>query len=197
MGLSGFLTKRIIRYREKGGSFRKKEDVLKIYGMDSSWYDQAQGWMTFPPKKIPKPFEKRVTNFRIEDINEADSLQLLRIYGIGPALSRRIRTFRDRLGGFISLNQLQEVYGLDTAVVREMKKKFVVRDEFLPRQIKLNTATLEDLIHHPYIKRREALAILSYRLQHGAFQAFEELLEINLLTPQWIDRVQPYLTLTE
>ncbi len=196
LGLKDFLIRRIVRYREKGGVFRKKADVLKIYGMDSSWYNQVQGSMIFPQKKEPisKTPSTRKRSDEPMDINEADSLQLLKIYGIGPALSKRIRTFRDRLGGFVSLEQLHEVYGLDSAVVRQLKKKFVVREGFIPRQIPLNTATLEGLLH-PYIKRREAQAILSYRLQHGEFTSIEQLAEINLLTHAWIAHVMPYLTL--
>lgn len=196
LGLKDFLIRRILRYREKGGVFRKTDDVRKIYGMDSLWYEQVQGWMTFPQKKetIFKTPSTRKPSDEPMDINVADSLQLLKIYGIGPALSKRIRTFRDRLGGFVTLEQLHEVYGLDSAVVRQLKKKFMVREGFIPRQIPLNTATLEGLLH-PYIKWREAQAILSYRLQHGEFSSIEQLAEINLLTPAWIAHVLPYLTL--
>ncbi len=196
VGLSDFLTKRILRYREKGGRFRRKEDVLNIYGMDSSWYNQAQAWMVVAYKaKSPTRTKLKDTLRIVQDINQADSLQLLKIYGVGPVLSKRILTFRDRLGGFVSLDQLKEVYGLDTTVIKVLRKKFKVMEGFVPRQIHLNTATLEDLTRHPYIRRKEAQSILSYRMQHGEFTAIDQLVDIKLLTAEWINRATPYLTL--
>jgi len=196
MGLSKYLAHRTITFREKGGRFYTKEEVLKIYGMDTAWYQQASPWMKLPERQeryrsqrtTTKP--KQVTPV---NINLADSVQLTDVYGIGPSLSRRIRIFRDRLGGFVSMEQLYEVYGLDSAVVSVLKSKFVIEEGFTPRLVRLNAATLEELTRHPYIRRREAQAILSYRLQHGAFHSTEELNRIPVLTPDWIVRIRPYL----
>ena len=197
LGLPSSTAKRIVRYREKGGTFKKKEALLKMYGLDTAWFEQAKPWITIAQTKNPSPTfpaEKRKTVAQIIDINTADSIQLLNVYGIGPALSKRIRTFRDKLGGFVSLDQVQEVFGLDSTVVTEIKKKFVVTEGFRPVQINLNEVTLEQL-KHPYIKRKEAQAILSFRLQHGSFQSIDQLNEIKILTPQWIEKARPYLSL--
>jgi DNA uptake protein ComE-like DNA-binding protein len=199
MGLSEGIARRLVRFREKGGSFRKKEDVIKIFGMDSTWYQQALPWMTLPEVKntiayTSRPNSKEFTLERI-DLNLADSLQLLSVYGIGPALSKRIRTFRNRLGGFVNLNQLQEVYGLDSSVLRNLQKKFYIQETFKPKQLSLNSVTREELTNHPYIRWKEAQAILSYRLQHGAFQSLDQLNEVGVLTPEWIARIRPYLLL--
>ena len=197
LGLPSFTAKRIVRYREKGGTFKKKEALLKMYGLDTAWFEQAKPWITIAQTKNPAstfPTEKRNMVAQIIDINTADSIQLLNVYGIGPALSKRIRTFRDKLGGFVSMDQVQEVYGLDSAVVREIKKKFMVVGNFHPSKINLNTVTLEEF-RHPYIKRKDAQAILSFRLQHGNFKSIDQLNEIKILTPQWIEKARPYLTL--
>ena len=199
MGLSPLLSNRITRYRQKGGTFRKKEDLLKIYGFDSAWFRQAKQWMTIQRKiEIIKPTyakERRVVITALIDINATDSLQLLTIYGIGPVLSKRICTFRDRLGGFVSLDQVKEVYGLDSLVVGQINKKFMVMENFHPKKLNLNRATLAELIKHPYMKRSEAQAILSFRLQHGNFQSAEQLTEIKSLTSDWIKKIQPYLVI--
>ncbi|MEJ0056221.1 MAG: helix-hairpin-helix domain-containing protein [Bacteroidota bacterium] len=77
LGLPAFLVKRIARYREKGGSFRKKEDVAKIYGMDSAWYRKAEPWITIAPisaKEITaRAYEKKIVDIEVIDINIADS----------------------------------------------------------------------------------------------------------------------------
>jgi DNA uptake protein ComE-like DNA-binding protein len=199
MGLSEGIARRMVRFREKGGSFRKKEDVIKIFGMDSTWYQQALPWMTLAEIKDKieytlRPTRKESILERI-DLNLADSLQLLSVYGIGPTLSKRIRTYRNRLGGFVNLNQLQDVYGLDSTVARNLQKKFYILETFKPKQLSLNSATREELTNHPYIRWKEAQAILSYRLQHGAFQSLDQLNEVSVLTPEWIARIRPYLLL--
>lgn len=193
-GLNQRIADRIIRYREKGGRFRKKEDVAKIYGMDSAWMRKAVVWMTFPVQ------EQRTTAFRAgqkvrtrEDINRADTLQLQDVYGIGPALARRIVTFRDRLGGYVVMEQLRDVYGLDSIVVERVRKQFEVRPGFVPRRINLRLATYEELDHHPYISRRQAQAIVAYRRQHDGLDSLGQLLEIRFLDEPWLSKIRPYV----
>ncbi|MBY0436272.1 MAG: helix-hairpin-helix domain-containing protein [Cyclobacteriaceae bacterium] len=201
LGLPKFIASRIIRFREKGGVFRKAEDLQKIYGLDSGWFALAKPWIKVAPSfAITSPEkgtseETKKSTKTLLDINEADSIQLVNVYGIGPALSKRIRTFRDKLGGFVSLEQLREVYGLDTAAQRELKKKFEIKDGFVPKKININAASAELLSTHPYIKRKEANAIVAFRMQHGNFTSLDQLREIKLLTPEWIDKTLPYLTL--
>ncbi|HWA33112.1 MAG TPA: helix-hairpin-helix domain-containing protein [Cyclobacteriaceae bacterium] len=196
-GMSPFVASRIVRYREKGGTFKKKEDLLRIYGVDSSWFRKASAWMRFQERKVQaserKAFEKRVTKTELIDINIADSVQLVNIFGIGPALSRRIRNYRDKLGGYVSMEQLREVYGLDTLALNEIKKRFILTTEFVPRRIDINKVTIEELVRHPYIKRREAQAIVNYRNQHGVFASVDDLLKVQVVDKAWLERVRPYM----
>lgn len=197
LGMSPFVANRIARYREKGGTFKKKEDLLRIYGMDSSWFMRASAWITLPVKKIQikewKQFEKKVTKTEIVDINLADSVQLVNVFGVGPALSKRIRNYREKLGGYVSMEQLREVYGLDTLALIEINKRFFLSPEFVPSQLDLNRGTVEELVKHPYIKRREAQAIVNYRNQHGNFGSVDDLLQVEIIKPAWLEKVRPYI----
>lgn len=191
---------RIVRYREKGGHFYKKEDLLRIFGMDTAWFERAEKHIVIKsnrPLYEQKKFPQRKVLQAAGDINTADSLQLVDVFGIGPVLAKRIVTFRDRLGGFVSMDQLREVYGLDSTVVKSLKRKFEVKDGFKPKMIMLNDASLEDLTNHPYIKRREAQAILAYRLQHGSFDSVGQLGNIKLLDPKWIARMRSYVSVRD
>jgi competence protein ComEA len=196
LGLSPFIASRIVRYREKGGRFKSKDDLLRIYGMDTTWFRKASPWITLaekPPHTTEwKRAEKKITIAEVIDINAADSIQLVKVFGIGPALSRRIRNYREKLGGFVSLNQLSEVYGLDTVALKELKKRFVVSPEFTPRQVSVNSESIEEL-SHPYIKKKEAQAIVNYRRQHGNFQSIGDVLKIQVLSAGWFENVKPYL----
>lgn len=187
---------RIVRYREKGGRFYKKEDVLRIFGMDTGWYRKANPWMTIATNKAAdKHFTARPKkpDRPREDINTADTLQLTEVYGIGPVLARRIVKFRDRLGGFITMSQVKEVYGLDSIVVKNLEKRFEVKDGFQPTQLAINEATLEDLLSHPYITRKQAQAIIAYRAQHGALDSLVQLQEVKLLDEVWLRKMKRYL----
>jgi competence protein ComEA len=197
LGMSPYVANRIVRYREKGGTFKKKEDLLRIYGMDSLWFMRASAWITLPEKRIQtkewKQFEKKETKTLIVDINLADSLQLVNVFGVGPALSKRIRNYRAKLGGYVSMEQLREVYGLDTLARIEINKKFFLSPEFAPSQLDLNHGTVEELVKHPYIKKREAQAIVNYRNQHGNFESVDGLLKVQIITQGWLEKVRPYV----
>lgn len=208
--LKPWIAKRIVGYRSKGGSFRKPEDVLRIFGMDSGWYALAKPWMKFAsplsPLKgktlSPLPLDplkgKSVSRQKspvIRDINTADTTSLMDVYGIGPTLARRIIVFRDKLGGFVSMYQLREVFGLDSTVVTRLAKRFYVEAGFQPRQLNINRVTLDSLDAHPYISRRQAMAILAYEKQHGGIDSVNQLLAIPHFEPRWLAKLAPYLSI--
>jgi len=193
LGLNQSVASCIASYRSKGGRFRTREDVLKIYRMDTTWYKKAKPWMQIEsPREHASPLVTSKKAIVREDINTADTLQLQDVYGIGPALSRRIVKFRDRLGGFHSLSQLNEVYGLDSLVVGRVARQFEVKAGYEPRKINLLAATLEELATHPYINRRQAQAIIAYRLQHG-IDSLGQLRNLPQLDDPWFDKIAPYL----
>jgi len=209
LGLSAASSTRIAHYREKGGKFRVKSDLLKIYGIDSAFYVRVFAYIDLPEKMTGSQGEKKTWNGdrqaykenRFErdiarfDINLADTAQLKTVYGIGEKLSQRILRFREALGGFVQLEQLKEIYGLDSAVVGRLKTKCFVQPDFQPERIDINTADEKRLAAHPYLKNGMARIIVAYRFQHGKFVALSDLRKIQGLDPKIIDKIEPYLTL--
>jgi DNA uptake protein ComE-like DNA-binding protein len=194
LGLDERVASRWVRYREKGGRFRAISDVGKIYGMDTAWFSRARRWIRIPAENRMAGQNQKKKTLILEDINTADSLSLMDVYGIGPALARRIILFRSRLGGFVSMNQLAEVYGLDSAVVKRIRRQFEVRTGFEPIKLDLKTITFDEMANHPYISRRQAHAIASYRSQYG-ISSGQELMNIKILDSLWYARILPYLKL--
>ena len=192
------LASRVVAYRNKGGRFRKSEDVLKIFGMDSDWYDLARPWMRIKVEPVSLKGSASVTRLKRDkipdDINTADTVQLMEVYGIGPVLARRIVLFRNRLGGFVSMAQLKEVYGLDSTVVKNISKRFEIKPGFTPQMIAINEVKFERLIEHPYITRRKVQAIIAYRTQHVRFDSVGQLREIQMLDEKWLAKIRAYLT---
>jgi competence protein ComEA len=202
LGFTSYMASRLENYRTKGGKFIVKSDLLKLYGMDTALYSNLYTWIELPIekplKKLKEKNEKEPSRQLAKekfDLNLADTSQLISVYGIGSKLSVRIIKYRDRLGGFISADQLTEVYGLDTAVIHELKKKTFVTENFEPKTIKINSATEKELAAHPYIKYPMAKAIAAYRFQHGSFQSIDELTKIAIIDQSSFEKIKPYLSL--
>jgi DNA uptake protein ComE-like DNA-binding protein len=126
------------------------------------------------------------------DLNVADTAQLKKIYGVGEKLSMRIIKYREALGGFVSMNQLREVYGLDSLVIDRLEKASEIKPNFSPRKMDINVATEKELKDHPYLSK-VAKALVSYRFQHGAFKAVSDIRSISSLDENTIQKITPYL----
>lgn len=190
---------RILNYRSKGGKFQTKSDLLKIYGMDSSLYKKLFAHILLPEKlknnQVELTAEKKFAPKILQDLNQADTTALIKVYGLGSKLANRIIKYREKLGGFLSTEQLREVYGLDSARIHQVESSFTVKQEFTPRLLDINGATEKELAVHPYIGYKIAKAIITYRFQHGKFQSIEELRKITLLREEAFLKMKPYLSL--
>ncbi|MEA1885738.1 MAG: helix-hairpin-helix domain-containing protein [Bacteroidota bacterium] len=128
------------------------------------------------------------------DINRADSAELEALPGIGPVLSVRIIKYRYLLGYYYEIDQLNDVYGLDTAVIEMNRHRFTC-DSTLVRKININTADYRDLLRHPYINRSQVESIITYRRLSGSFNDISELRLNRIFTPGELIRLRPYLEL--
>lgn len=206
LGFSEMLAKRIVKYREKGGKFRRKSDLAKIYGMDSSFYHQIYGFIVLPEKteratvvrkKTPaKDIFASVKKLDKFDLNKVDTAGLKLVNGIGEKLSLRILKYREAIGGFVNINQLKEIYGLDTLVVSRLAERAIIGDDFQPTKININTASEKQLAAHPYI-RKAAKAIVSYRFQHGNFRSVDEITNVASIDETTRRKILPYLKIDD
>ena len=206
LGFMPNLATRITRYREKGGKFRTKSDLLKIYGVDSAFYERVYPFISLPErlaitKKGAKKYEQKnvlIVKKAAEkfDLNNADTSELKKIYGIGDKLALRILKYREALGGFVDMNQLKEVYGLDSLVINRLSENSTIQNEFQPKKININAASEKQLSSHPYLNK-VAKAIVSYRFQHGNFRAVEDIRNVGSIDEKSIQRVIPYLKVND
>jgi len=199
LGFSAAIASRIVHYRAKKGEFHSKSDLMKIYGMDVRLYEKLRTYIQLPDNVETHPlrdaikqnnFVKNTVKF---DLNKADTAELKRIYGIGVKLSERIIKYRQKLGGFITMEQLKEVYGLDSAVINRLKERVFIEKDFLPIQLNINLATENELDAHPYVTKAAASAIATYRFQHGNFREVNDLRVLHVLSDETINKLGPYL----
>jgi DNA uptake protein ComE-like DNA-binding protein len=201
MGFSSGLANRLVNYRSKGGQFRLKHDLLKLYGMDSAFYEMLVPYINLPEEYVkaevrPTDEDKLTTTKRNAvrfDLNRADTTLLKTVYGIGSKLSARIVNFRESMGGIVDKHQLYDIYGLDSAVVQRLDSASFIQPDFQVRSLNINTATEVQLAAHPYISKRMATAIVTYRFQHGRYTSIDDLRKILLFDETQLERLKPYL----
>ena len=142
---------------------------------------------------IDTPTIKHKLNYPVE-LNVADSITIVSLYRIGPSLTHRIIEYRDKLGGFISLDQLIEIWGFDEDILYDLNGKIKV-DPKKAKLFNLNEVRLEALKTHPYFKYKLSNAIINYRLAHGDFQQLSDLRKIELINDSIYQKIIKYLFL--
>jgi DNA uptake protein ComE-like DNA-binding protein len=200
LGLSEKQALSIKKYEAKGGKFYKKEDVKKMYAISPAMYQRLEPYIDIPENKRAYDFnsDKKASYTKkalvMVDVNDADSLQLLNIKGIGPAFASRIIKYRNRLGGFIRKEQLMEVYGLDSIKYAQIESQVLIdQDKITP--ININTCEFVDIKRFPYLTYKQMNAIIAYRKQHGNYKAITDLNKIHILNPEIISKIAPYIQL--
>ncbi|MCE1198684.1 MAG: helix-hairpin-helix domain-containing protein [Marinilabiliales bacterium] len=213
-GVPEGLATRWQRYLEKGGRFRKREEVSRLYGMTQNLYRSLEPWLTFPEERpVKRKSEKEgksvptrggmtqaVSSGSIKavekpkrqpiDLNQADSLALESLPGIGPVLASRIVRYRKLLGGYCSREQVREVYGMSDELY-ERAAPFLKADTGALQKLDVNFVSLKDLGRHPYVGYKQARKVIRYRDKNGMFRAKVELGQ--LFSADSLKKLWPYL----
>ncbi len=127
------------------------------------------------------------------ELNTCDSASLESLPGLGPVLSARIVKYRNLLGGYASVDQLKEVYGLSEDTYN-IVSGFLKADPALVRKIQINNADYKQLIRMPYLERSDVSAILKYRELMNNIINIDELIENKIITTEKAAKISPYLT---
>lgn len=129
------------------------------------------------------------------EINTADTSSLIALPGIGPAFARGIVKYRDMLGGFVSLDQLAEVYVLKDKPDALLKlKSLLILDPHAVLRIPINTCTEEELAAHPYARWKVAKPLIAYRSQHGPFTDVTAIRGCAVISEEVFRKLAPYLS---
>jgi DNA uptake protein ComE-like DNA-binding protein len=190
LGLSARQAATMVKYRSSGGSFRQPSDILKIYGIDSSLGKRLMPYMAIKGRNN-KSYRNN-QHGRLIDLNKCDSADLERLPALGPVLSSRIIKYRNLLGGYYSVDQLREVYGLSDSTLK-IVSGLLTADTAGLKQININKAGYGELLRHPYIDRYDVQSILKYRKLRGTIGSAAELARENIMNEQKLLKIEPYL----
>ena len=201
LGLPSRMVKNILHYRNKQGKFRYPEDFRKIYGLTEEQYRTL-----YPYIQITKDFSSKDTvrlltaqsvqrdtlmkylPGTIISLNSADTTELKKIPGIGSSIARMMVNYRERLGGFFRIEQLQEIH-----LKAEKLRPWFSIDIQHTRRINLNKAGMERMLHHPYINYYQAKVIIEYRKKKGSLKSLKQLSLYEEFTPIDLERLEPYI----
>ena len=189
MGLSERQASTIEKYKSKGGSFRKAEDFKKIYCIS------AEEYQTLLPYIVINTMEEDIIGETKEpiqlDLNTVNMEEIQCVSGIGPSYAKRITKYRKLLGGYVSISQLKEVYGMDIERYQKISPYFTLTLDSV-HKLSLNSATYNQLIYHPYISKDLAYEIMDYRKLHGKFHSVEDLKKISLINDSLYQKIYLY-----
>ena len=187
----------ILKYREKGGAFRKPEDLKMIYGLDDAKFALLQSWINIENYKLNIADKKEKEILEHEDIVEYDLntiafKELLTITNGDSRISGRILKYRSLLGGFYSMEQLNEVYDMNDSIYELLLPSLQI-DTSSILKLSLNTSSYIDLLKHPYIKKEYVDLIMKYREFRNSEIVLSEFTESGLFSDTIMNRIQPYL----
>lgn len=198
LGLSKRSISGLLRFRSKGGKVRDEAAFDKLFSLTETEKDRLRPWLRFDQEaagatSTNKPdFNKTAATWQAVSLNQADSLALLEVPGIGPAFAGRIVRYRERLGGFTSIYQLKEVYGIDSARYEALAPLFHL-PTITVQPLYVNQAEELQLAAHPYIGKVLARRVVAYRQQHGPFKKPEDMLRIHGLDSLRFQKLLPYV----
>lgn len=209
LGLQPWQVRNIYKYRAAGGIYRKKEDFARLYGLTVKQYRELEPYIHISSDYRPASelFEKPVRQLHVEDssrtlrypvklkegetidLSVADTTLLRRVPGIGSYYARRIREYGERLGGYVSISQLQEIDDFP----EESLGYFTLSNPSI-KKLNVNQLSQSELRRHPYISYSQARAIVDYRRKHGRIDNLDQLRLLPDFTAEKIGRLRPYIT---
>ena len=205
LGLNESIAQRIVNYRKAKGVFRKPGDVAKIYGLTDSLFQEIKPWISIRTSSIsstsqnkPKPYKAEIEpDVQVVEkvsvsINQADTVTWMKLKGIGPTYSNRIVRFRSALGGFVSVDQIAEVYGISDSLFLALRPQLLLNDSSV-KKLPINLATFKELNAHPYISFDQTKEILNTKSTIGKYRTIADLFNLKSFDSLSVKRLIPYL----
>ena len=200
LGLSLEELDRLSRFRESGKFINSPAEFQEVTQVSTQWLDSISPYFKFPAwvnnrnlnnyKTIDanKPSKPR-------DLNKATADQLKEVYGIGPALSKRIIEERSRLGGFVDMQQVRAIYGLTDSTTTRIKEKFYISKNSNVKLIALNQASKDELLSIPYFNDYLVNELIKQRTLRDGFNSWDEVMLTSRFPEEKLPLIQLYLTL--
>lgn len=201
LGFSEKQSLAIENLRAKGWRFQSANDFAKVYVVDSMMFKRLEPFISIPPSDHPWQRQalrndslRQIREKFVVELNSADTNELVKLRGIGRGFARRIAAHRSLLGGYMSIEQLTDIYGITPELVESLKGQVRI-DTMFAKRIQLNMVSYNELKTHPYLTDYQARSIIYYRETKGNILKLNDLVENKLLDPKTFDKIKKYLIL--
>lgn len=189
LGLNKGQIKSIIKLRAQFNGFKRKSDFEKLKMLEPQWVASAHAFILLPDSiERKQPFQKA---FVVLDINEADSIALEKLPGIGEYMASKMVKMRLRLGGYISVGQMKDLTHMKPEIYNIVAPHLCVKTPV--KSLYINSVPKEVLGQNPYIGWKAAKYIITYRSQHPIKNA-AELVSAKILPDSSVQKLIPYLS---
>ena len=203
LGFKPWQAKNMMKYRAKGGIYRKAEDIKKLYGMTDSMYQalvpyidiarEEKDSLEVDSTKIGHLLKWESENKdTVLNLRTADTTELKMVRGIGSYRARQIVRYREQLGGFVRVEQVMEAKGMERLEADSILKWFVL-DSVKVEQIYVNQASTQRLSKHPYLRFEQAKAIYELRRKKIKLNSVNDLEGLDCFDMKTLEKVAPYL----
>ena len=205
LGFKPWQAKNMLKYRAKGGKYRKKEDMKKLYGMTDSMYVALEPYIHITqdsstvnsaqvdsPRMDSKPQWRNLKKDTILNLRTADTTELKMIRGIGSYRAKMIVRYREQLGGYARVEQMLEAKGMDKVIADSILPHFYI-DSVIVHKMPVNKMRPEVLSRHPYLNFEQAKSIYEYRRKHIRIKSADELKKIKGISPEDLEKILIYL----
>ena len=209
LGFKPWQAKNMLKYRAKGGRYRQKGDMKKLYGMTDSMYIALEPYICIQQDSIAVdsaqvdtirldslPKWRSIKKDTILNLRTADTTELKLIRGIGSYRAKMIVRYREQLGGYARVEQILEARGMDKVVADSILPHFYI-DSVVLNKMPVNKIRPEVLHRHPYLSFEQAKAIYEYRRRNIRIKSAEELKKIKGLSPTDIEKISIYLDFSQ
>jgi DNA uptake protein ComE-like DNA-binding protein len=169
------------------------DSLLKVISQNFKFPDWVNNKNKFQNSTSHKFYAKTKEIIFQKDINTATKEDLMAIYGIGNKISDIILQEKDKFGAFLSMDQLEYVWGVSPEALSDLKKRFFVKPEVQIKKININNSSTKELSKFPYFKYTLAKEIVTYRSMNGDFKSIDDLTKIKGMPNEKLKIIDLYL----
>ena len=189
LGMSVQQIDRLLAFRKENKYVNSPKEFQDVTKVSDSLLNAMSPFFKFPDwvnnkkqfkdyKKSPYTAFAKKGKIIIIDINQATQEDLIKIYGIGEAISLRILKEKESFGGFVSMEQMKDIWGLSPEVIQNLNSHFNILALPSLKKIDINNASIKELSQFPYFKYPISKKIVTYRSMNGDFKNAEDLTKI-------------------
>jgi DNA uptake protein ComE-like DNA-binding protein len=193
LGMSVPEIDRLLAFRKENKYVNSPKEFQAVTKVSDSLLNAISPYFKFPDwvnkkkefknyKNYPNTAFTKKEKIVIIDINRASQEDLIKIYGIGEAISLRILKFKESLGGFVSMEQMKDVWGLSPEVIENLNSHFKVLTLPNVKKVDINNASIKELSQFPYFNYQIAKQIVTFRSMNGDIKNIDDLTKIKGLS---------------